>query len=73
VVGLDESNLFERFGRRPKARSVMLFGQTMLDTGDRAMLTSIAAAMIPGFYGVPLAYVLAGRWEAVLPRRAGRR
>jgi hypothetical protein len=43
VIGLDRRDLFGRFARRPKARSFMLFGQTMLNTGDTAMLTSIAS------------------------------
>lgn len=42
VLGLDRRPTFDRLGKRPKARSFMLFGQTMLDTGEGVMFTTIA-------------------------------
>lgn len=43
VLRLDRRDLFERFANRPKARSFMLFGQTMLDTGEGIEFTTIAS------------------------------
>ncbi|HEU4728265.1 MAG TPA: hypothetical protein VFT22_10260 [Kofleriaceae bacterium] len=43
VRGLDRRDLFDGLARRPKVRTFMLFGQTMLDTGDTAMLATIAS------------------------------
>lgn len=43
VAGLDRRDLFRRFAERPKVRTFMLFAQTMLNTGDTAILTTSAA------------------------------
>lgn len=42
VLGLDRRPTFDRLGKRPKARAFMLFAQTMLDTGEGVMFTTIA-------------------------------
>jgi hypothetical protein len=42
VLRLDRPDLFARLGNRPKARSFMLFGQTMLHTGTQIEFTTIA-------------------------------
>ncbi len=43
VLGLDRPGLFARLARLPKSRSFMLFGQTLLNTGECLVLTTIAS------------------------------